>query len=144
MAARRLIIVMLILLGISTGIAIVTPAPRDDPPPEETPPPTGTTGATGDTSSGKPGPDDPGLVEATVSSGKEPETVKAAPGDRLVLEVDPGRPSDLEITGLGLTGTTTAYAPATFDVRLPPEPGQFEVIEVDGRRKLAVIETATD
>ena len=46
MAARRLLIVMLVLLGISSVIAIVVPEPnRDDPPPEET----GTTGATGNT-----------------------------------------------------------------------------------------------
>ncbi|MGK2931517.1 MAG: hypothetical protein ACSLFD_01865 [Solirubrobacterales bacterium] len=138
---------MLVLLGISTGIAIVTPAPSDDPPPEETAPPTGATGATGDTSSAEPretDPADPGLIEASVSGGKKPKTVKASPGDRLVLEVDPGRPSDLEITGLGLTGTTTAYAPAVFDVQLPPEPGRFKVVEVGGKKELAVIETVKD
>lgn len=141
MAARRLIITMLVLLGISTALAVVAPAPKDDPAPEEVAPPAGATGATGARPSGNPGRPDPGLVEASISAGDEVTTVKASPGDRLVLSVDPGRASDVEIPGLGLTGTTTAYAPATFDVRLPDDPGEFEVVEVDGP-KLALIKTA--
>jgi hypothetical protein len=143
MAARRLIIVMLVLLGISTGIAIVAPVPEKDPSTTATVPPTGATGATGTTAVEEVDDESSGLVEDTVKPGKEPATVKAAPGDRLVLNVDPGRPADLEIPALGLTGTATAYAPVTFDVRLPPEPGQFDVVEVDGT-KLAVIQTTRD
>ena len=49
MAARRLLIVMLVLLGVSSVIAIVVPEPkRDDPPARETAA-TGETGATGTT-----------------------------------------------------------------------------------------------
>ncbi len=131
---------MLVLLGISTGIAIVTPAPNDDPAPE-TSPTTGVTGVTGAGGSDSSSPGNTDLVKATVSADDDSKTVKASPGDRLVLTVDPGRASDLEIPDLGLTGTTTPYAPVTFDVQLPAEPGQFEVIEATGR-KLAVIETS--
>jgi len=136
---------MLVLLGISTAVAIITPVPEEDAAEERvtgTTGETGTTGATGETAPEEAEPQEPGLVEATVAAGDKPETVKASPGDRLVLQVDPGRASDVEITGLGLAGTTTAYAPATFDVTLPPEPGKYEVVEVGSGKELAVIETA--
>lgn len=141
MAARRLIIIMLLLLGISTGIAIVAPSPKDDSTPEETAPPTGSTGTTNPTPSEGPGTGSSDLVKATISPDDKPKTIKAKPGERLVLKVNPGRASDLEIPELGLTGTTTPYAPVTFDMRLPDDPGRFEVIELTGK-KLAVIVTS--
>ncbi len=122
---------MLVLLGISTGIAIVAPAPKDDPTPEETTPPAGTTGTTGSTSSGEPEPRNTDLVEAEIKGDDKSEPVRAGPGDRLVLTVDPGRDTEIEIPGLGLAGTATEYAPVVFDVRLPTEPGNFPVIETD-------------
>jgi len=147
MAARRLIIVMLVLLGISTAVAIITPVPEEDAAEERvtgTTGETGSTGTTGETAPEEAEPAESNLVEATVKSGEEPKTVKASPGDRLVLQVDPGRASDVEVTGLGLTGTTTPYAPAYFDVRLPSKPGTYEVVDVDSEKELAVIETTTD
>ncbi|MBK8294577.1 MAG: hypothetical protein IPK93_07305 [Solirubrobacterales bacterium] len=130
---------MLILLGISTGIAIVVPAPKDDPAPEETTPPTGTTGTTGSTSSAEPEPRNADLVEAEIKGNDGSEPVRAGPGDRLVLTVDPGRNTDVEIPGLGLAGTATEFAPVVFDVQLPTEPGNFPVVET-GDRELARIE----
>jgi len=132
---------MLVLLGISTGIAIVAPAPKDDPAPEETTPPTGTTGTTGSTSSGEPEPRNADLVEAEIKGNDGSEPVRAGPGDRLVLTVDPGRAANIEIPGLGLAGTATEYAPVVFDVQLPTEPGNLSVIETDDG-ELARIEIA--
>ena len=132
---------MLVLLGISTAVAIVVPAPKDDPAPEETPPPNGATGATGSTSSGDPEPRNASLVEVEVNGEDGSEPVRADAGDRLVLTVDPGHNADIEIPGLGLAGTATKYAPVVFDVHLPANPGNFPVVDTDDR-ELAVIEIA--
>jgi len=148
---------MIILLGISTAIAIVVPEPRQPDSQEETAD-SGTSGATGATggtgeagATGSGGPDQPGgstgsegpgsgtLIEATVKSDSKPDVVRAAPGDRLVLTVETVETAVVEITDLGLTQTTSRYAPAVFDLIVPGEPEVIKVTTTDGKKPLATI-----
>lgn len=136
MAARRLLIVMLVLLGISSIIAIVVPEPsqRDSDPPETSTTgetgATGNTGATGDTGEDEGAQGAPRVAHETVTlDGKdkrEPELV-ARPGTRMILTVDSKEGEVVEIDGLGLTGYADPHAPAVFDIFLPPEPGRYAV-----------------
>jgi len=139
MAARRLLIVMLVLLGISSVIAIVVPEPSErdsDPPPTAA---TGESGSNGATVSA--GADGPQRKERSEASRTTHETVDldggnrfvelaAEPGSRLVLTVESNRGALVEIRGLGLTSFADRYAPAVFDVYVPDEPGRFAVAEV--------------
>lgn len=159
MAARRLLIIMLILLGISSAIAIIAPEPnRDDSPSEESP--TGATGATGATAdadasatgetgqtggggaTGPTGPQPALTFDARterVRLGTDPaRRIEARPGARLVLVVRSEKPSQVEVGGLGLNGFADPFAPAVFDVILPPEPGRFAV-GVPGGKPSAIL-----
>jgi len=152
---------MLVLLGISSVIAIVVPEPnRDDPPAEQSA--TGATGATGGTGSegttgeagatgqtgatgttgatGATGKNDqaptavPGVVNRTVSlDSKRPERIKAKTGSRMVLTVESRTGSEVEVEGLGLAGFADPYAPAVFDIVFPGEPGTFKVLAPGGK-----------
>jgi hypothetical protein len=147
MAARRLLIVMLVLLGISSVIAVMVPQPqRDDSSSGDAV--TGTTGATGES-------DEEGEVddETTGETGKtvrrsvemeakQPVEVKAQAGSRMILTVRSKQGSDVEIEGLGLAGFADPYAPAVFDVILPEEPGRY-AIRTPGSDPSAVIITSS-
>jgi hypothetical protein len=162
MAARRLLIVMLILLGISSALAIVLPKPgRDDPPPEKSAA-TGANGATGttgadekDDASGESSFPDADENEEDADAKAEagsaryesvrlvagkPVEIEARPGSRLVLTVKSQEGSAVEIEGLGLTGFADPYAPAIFDLILPSEPGRYAV-SAPGAKPSAVIDT---
>lgn len=141
MAARRLIIVMVILLGISTAIAIVVPEPKTDDPQEETTGVTGPTGATGPTGSDGDGstPPDSELVEANVTAGENVQVVRANPGDRVVLTIQPKAPDDVVIEALGLTATAAELSPAVFDFIMPRKPETFSAIQLADGKVLATI-----
>ena len=153
MAARRLILVMLGLLGISILLSFVVPQP--DTGNEEattgvtattgstgaTGPtgdagPTGSTGPTGETT---PGQEDAGgaTVNATMKVNPEgpgvPEGAEpcARPGGRLILTVTSPVPVDVELPAFGRTGSVTRYAPAVFDLVLPEGQKQFSVTDLE-------------
>jgi len=147
---------MVVLLGISTAIAIVVPEPREPDQQEETAD-TGTTGSTGATGStgdsggndgGEPDQGDPlgidnsrpGMpIEVTVRPESKVDVVRAASGDRLVLTVFTDEPAIVEIEDLGLTQTTSRYAPAVFDVIVPDDPEVIEVTAFGDEKPLATI-----
>ncbi len=161
MAARRLIIAMVLLLAVSTGIAILAPNPStDDNEVASTTTgasgstgstsPTGTTGATGLT--GESTPAASSQVSSTGSETKivalEPEksvqVVELAPGDRLVLSVETRSPGDVELEGLGLTDTASRYEPARFDVLIPPGEADYPVITFRDGKTIARIVAKPD
>ena len=161
MAARRLIIAMVLLLAVSTGIAILAPNPStDDNEVASTTTgasgstgstsPTGTTGATGLT--GESTPAASSEVSSTGSETKivalEPEksvqVVELAPGDRLVLSVETRSPGDVELEGLGLTDTASRYEPARFDVLIPPGEADYPVITFRDGKTIARIVAKPD
>mgnify|MGYP001042132635 FL=1 len=162
MAARRLLIVMLILLGISSVLAIALPKPdRNDPSPEQstTTGATGVTGATGtDQKSGAGGEGETAGGEAEeeavaakaeagsaryesirIGVGKAVE-IEARPGSRMVLTVKSQDGSMVEIEGLDLTGYADPYAPAVFDLILLPGPGKYRISAPEAKPS-AVIDT---
>lgn len=112
MAARRLIVVLAVLLAISIAAAAIAPDRRssivDSSEPEST------TTAPEDVSAPR-----GALVEASVvASTDDPETIEAEVGDQLSLEVVSDRPLQLTIQPLGLTEDVAADTPARFDVLL--------------------------
>ena len=156
MAARRLIIAMVLLLAVSTGIAILAPNPstNDSQVVSTT---TGATGSTGDTGStgatgkagptGESGPNGPGQEIASETGTtvvdllpeKSVQEVKVAPGDRLILSVATRTPTDVELEGLGLTDAASEYEPARFDVLMPPGEAKYPVITVGDGKTVARI-----
>ncbi len=153
MAARRLLIVMLVLLGISSVIAVITPNPRKEATEREeqtggvsgatgTTGSTGSTGSTGDTGSDSGSPADrdaapgrqvaspapAGALVAGVRLGGEAEEITGRPGQRLILTVTTRKPAEISVPGLGLTTFTDRYAPAYLDLLLPSAPGRYPVL----------------
>jgi hypothetical protein len=146
---------MLVLLGISTALALVVPDPRERDRKEETGSTTGTTGATGATGTtggtGDEGADPPsakpaesGLTEATlnpVKKGESPPVAEADPSGRLILTVKTADTVDVSIPALGRTAVATRYAPAVFDLILPSEPAEFAVFDTATGKKIGEVKT---
>jgi hypothetical protein len=146
MAPRKLIIAMLVLLGFSTGLAVFAP---DRPRPERqvveaepdgnASPPKGGPGDTGEGDLGaSPKVTAPETRRVNVVAGNPSRLVTAMPRERLILTVRSDRTAVIEVTGLGLTGVATRYAPATFDLLLPDRPGRYTVREQRGRQIMKI------
>lgn len=123
MAARRLLIVMLILLGLSTLAAALVPqrAPRN-----------GTTTGTTTTQSIPTTPMPitdvlPPVAEITVGGKKFPVVAPVDVGDQLTLLVRSRRPKQISIPEFGLIGFATEDTPARFEL-LPSTPGTFGIL----------------
>jgi hypothetical protein len=140
MAARRLLILLLVLLAISTIGTLAIDPPRDDDQATETqsepaPPPTELTKA----------PDAARQLEAAIDVGeKKVKVLPIAVGDQLRLRVRSARADQVEIPALGLVEPVSADAPAIFDLLLD-RAGSYEVLLVDAGRvvgRLAVTREA--
>jgi hypothetical protein len=135
MAARRLVIVMLVLLGISTLAAALIPTPdRSGPSTDST-----------DTIASLPEQPQPSqaagrLVSRKIRIDDKPAIVRVHPGDELRLTVSGPFADDIEIPAFGLTTTMTPYAPATFDV-IVPEAGSFAIRAVQTGRPVGRIDS---
>jgi hypothetical protein len=123
MAARRLLIVMLILLGLSTLAAALVPqrAPRN-----------GTTTGTTTTQSIPTTPMPitdvlPPVAEIAVGGKKFPVVAPVHVGDQLTLLVRSRRPREISIPEFGLIGFATRDTPARFEL-LPTTPGTFGIL----------------
>lgn len=160
MAARRLLIIMLVLLGISSVIAIAVPDPNRDDQDSQQEAVTGTTGATGTTgetgANGATGETGAGNQVADGVAGDslgevsretidldatKPARIEAKAGSRMILIVKSKSGSEVEIEGLGLNGFADPFAPAVFDVILPDEAGQYR-IQAPGKKPAAVLKTS--
>jgi hypothetical protein len=131
MAARRLLIVMLVLLGISTLAAALVPPQHL----RQTTMATQTQGRTtpADTlPSGR-------LLEGTIDVGgpKRP-VVPIQVGDELALVVTADRRDDVEIPALGLVEPIGPFTPARFDI-LARMPGSYAIRFVQGNAVIARI-----
>jgi hypothetical protein len=148
MAARRLLIVMLVLLGLSTLAAALVPqhALRGD-----TTTGTTTTQPTQTTTTPTP-PAGRSLSVEIVVGGKEVPVV-AAPlckkrkprceplhvGDQLSLQVLSKGQAELSIPSLGLLGVASPNAPAFFEL-LPSDPGTIGILFTSPRQVAARID----
>ena len=131
MAARRLVIVMLVLLALSTLVAALVPAP--DRGGNATRSATGPSGPTSTSQAPVIAPQPaavPGLVEARIDIAPKPAgpppVVAVEPGNRLVLGVGGTVGNDISIPAFGLTETMTPSAAAIFDL-IVDRPGRFAV-----------------
>lgn len=136
MAARRLIVVLVVLLAISTAVAIIAPQPAQREAPR--------TSAEVE----QPLPEDAGWHEPNLSSrlhtvvddedGK-PKRIAALVGDQLRLDVEGDAGRVISIPDLGLTATQSRTAPASFDILLT-RAGNFPVFDAGNGEQLARIE----
>jgi len=132
MAARRLLIVMLLLLGISSLGAWLIPSQRLE------------RARTTTTTESAPPDDLPrgGLVTATIRvGGRKLPVVEMRLGQQLILRVRADLRDDVEVPGLGLVEAVDPVTPARFDL-LPTEPGRYPVRLVQGNRTVARIDVA--
>ncbi len=138
MAARRLIVVMLVLLGLSTLVAALVPAPDRSG--------SGSDPAKGGGGAGRPAtpPRSPtagpaGLVNAQITvAGGAPQVVEVKAGQRLLLEVGGAVGDDISIPAFGLTETMTPSAPARFDL-IVDRAGRFPVRAFGAARAVGTI-----
>ena len=121
MAARRLLIVLAILMAISIAAAAIAPQRPVTGPGE--PATTATEEAT-DRSTGSGG----RVRERLQASADSPPTARAEVGDQLSLSVGAEMPLEVEIANLGLIGNADPAAPALFDVLLR-DPGALAVTD---------------
>lgn len=123
MAARRLLIVLLVLLGLSTLAAALVP--------QRTLRDSGTTGTTSQsTTAPAASPPNPGFLrptKITVGGKKFPVVSPVLVGDQLTLLVRSRFPTQIEIPEFGLFGFATPDTPARFEL-LADTPGTFGVL----------------
>jgi len=147
MAARRLVILMLILLGISTLAAALVPRPDDGGEDDETAAeqPVGAGTETGPATPGReaaatPPARDGKLLRAEVAiGGDEIPVVPIRVGDNLSLEIRSKQRGLLEIPALGRVEAVAPGTPAFFDVR-GREPASYGIRFLGRDRVVARIE----
>ena len=133
-AARRLIIIMLALLVLSSVAAALVPIDRE---------------ALRDTSTNAasaPARPTGKLIEAEVDadSDGERQRIELRLGDSLALTVSSRKPGLVEVVGLGLTEDVDPNEPAVFDLR-PTERGSYPVRLIAPERRLfALIEVGAN
>lgn len=127
MAARRLVIVMLVLLAVSTLAAALVPTPEsDDPRPVATD--TATSGQGPEPDAGAAGSPEGRLVarRIRVGEGEKPRSVEVRSGDQLLLLVSGRLADDIAIPAFGLVETMTPFSPARFDL-IVDRTGRFPI-----------------
>ena len=138
MAARRLIIVLLVLFAVSVVAAMIDHERRGpllgDGSSSSTDSTSSTTTATEKTTPEKTTQDELPSGEAlTVRidvSETKPESVEAFVGDQLALNVGSEQPRAIEIPAFGVTEFAAPEAPANFNLLLR-EPGRLPIIDGD-------------
>ena len=138
MAARRLLIVMLVLLGISILGGTLLPAQRTEDR-------TDTTGTEPVKQPTEPAVDKVPRGELRAYtlkvSGDRPVKIEIDVGDQLLLSVRSRKSDQVEIPRLGLIETVDRYGPAKFDL-LITEPGSYPIWLVEAKRKVGRIAVA--
>ena len=132
MAARRLLILLLAVLAISTlAAALIGPRTTPEPPPSTT---------AHEPERGRQARDRSGrLIEKTVAAGRRrAETIRLRPGDQLELTVRSRVPGQVEVSRLGLLEDVGPDVPAHLSM-LPDELGRYPVRLAAGGHEVAVV-----
>jgi hypothetical protein len=126
---------MLVLLAVSTLAAALLPPPEGDEPASRPPVRNEKRSPTA-----APRPQDTGLllVSRMALTRRAPKTARIELGDQLRLSVMAPFGADVEIPGLGLTGSLTPFAPAQFDL-LATRTGRFAVRAVETGRLVGTL-----
>jgi hypothetical protein len=133
MAARRLLIVMLVLLGISALAAALVPGQRLNQGTSSTSTTTEETTAVDTLPEGR-------LLTATIDAARPKlQVVQLKLGDELILLVKARVRDDVEIPALGLVEPVDPVTPARFDI-LPPETGSYPIRLVTGERRVGRVQ----
>ncbi len=128
MAARRLVIVMLVLLGISALAAALVPGQRVNQGTDTT-----DSTATGETTEVLP---EGRLLTATINAARtKQQAVRIKLGDELILLVKANLRDDVEIPALGVVEPVDPLTPARFDL-LPTQTGSYPVRLVTEHRRV--------
>jgi hypothetical protein len=138
-AARRLLIVMLVLLGISVLGGTLLPSQRS----EERTGTTETTEAPTETTARDEVPQGRLLTQELRVSPDRVYKIEIAVGDQLQLTVRSSKPDQVEIPRLGLVDTVDRFAPARFDV-LATEPGSYPIRLIETDRTIGRIAVTSD
>jgi hypothetical protein len=134
MAARRLIIVLLVLFGISVAAAAIAPDRQGGLIGASDSDSTSTSSTSTSSTSPAPAPTGETLTARIDASSSHPETVEGFVGDQLELHVTcRGNGRVIEIGEYGVTDFAAPDAPATFDLLLR-EPGRFPITDGDSGR----------
>jgi hypothetical protein len=142
MAARRLILVLAVLLGISIVAAAIAPERQssllgEDTTEESTTQPEPEMTAPEAKPSGE-------LVETRIEADPEkPETIRVAPGDQLELQVGSGRPREIEIAEFGVLEPAEPDSPARFSLLLR-EAGELAITDAESGEILGRIIAAEE
>ena len=136
MAARRLLIVLLVLLGLSTLAAALVPQRTLN---EGGTTGTTTTQATTTAPSATPNPAFLRPTKITVGGKKFPVVSPIHVGDQVRLVVRSRFPAEIEIPEFGLLGFASPDAPARFEL-LPDTPGRFGILFADSGKPAGQIE----
>jgi hypothetical protein len=117
MHLRRAVLLFAIVLGLAALAASIS-RPREQQEAQQPPPPTAPTVT--------PAPERPEPAHATFTAGGKRETRRVEEGQPVQVTVKTRAPGQVDIEGLGVTGSAEPLTPARFDV-LPAEPGRYEV-----------------
>jgi hypothetical protein len=135
MAARRLIIVLLVLFAVSIVAAMIAPERRgpllgDRSSSSTDSTSSTTTTTTTETTTADELPSGEALTARIEASPAKPESVEAFVGDQLDLNVGSERSREIEIPAFGITETAAPDAPANFNL-LFREAGKLPIIDAD-------------
>ena len=127
MVARRLLIVMLVLLGISALAAALVPGQRLNQGTDTSS--TTTEETTAVVPQGR-------LLTATINAARtKQQAVRIRLGDELILLVKANLRDDVEIPALGVVEPVDPVTPARFDL-LPPQTGSYPIRLVTEHRRV--------
>ena len=124
MAARRLIIVLLVLFAVSIVAALIAPERRGPLLGD------GSSTSTESTTTAVTPPRGDSLTVRIDASTAEPESVEAFVGDQLELIVGSARAREIEIPSFGVTEDAVPRAPANFNLLLR-EAGRLPILDAD-------------
>ena len=139
MVARRLLIVMLVMLVIASlsSVFIAEPGRRTGAGPPETTTREGSARPPERRAEGQ-----GRLVRVTLeASASRPRTIRLRSGDQLALRVDARRTAQVELAGLGQLEDVVPLAPARFNLYADRE-GRFPIRLLPPKRTIGVIEVA--
>ncbi len=141
MAARRLIIVLLVLFAISVAAAVIAPDRRGTLLGDRTERASTTTTTGSTTTATERLPSGAAVSGRIDASAARPESVEARVGDQLELAVTSDRARLVEIPAFGVIADAVPDAPATFNLLLR-EAGTLPVRDADSGALLGRIEVA--
>ena len=133
MFGRRILVLVVVLMGLTALAASLTPppqpVPRDRPPASPTPTP--------ETVEPQPAPA-PRTVSASLSEQGRPRTVDARTGDTIQLDVSGSTPDTVVIDDLAVSEPVDPDSPAQVEV-YADTPGRYPVLMLDSGRRIGAV-----